>query len=193
MWQHFWFVLYFFKLIATSANQQICLKIVQIITNCFWFVFHLSGIPINQDLYAWVAVFLLPVNSALNPVLYTLTTKMFKQQMNRMFAHRFSSRYRCHQASTVVGENSNSSFCSISQRDISNANNHTVTTVGGNGVYSSKFSSQNSLYLFNRRFPSFPFFTRVCQFAVKLILYNNYFLFFFRNDLQNQTNHQWNP
>ncbi|KAH9403022.1 hypothetical protein TYRP_015788, partial [Tyrophagus putrescentiae] len=120
----------------------------------------IGGIPINQDLYAWVAVFLLPVNSALNPVLYTLTTKMFKQQMNRMFAHRFSSRYRGHQPSTAAGENSNSSFCSISQRDVSNANNHTVTTAGGNGVYSSKFSSQNSLYLFNRRFPTFPFFTR---------------------------------
>ncbi|OTF71398.1 hypothetical protein BLA29_004969, partial [Euroglyphus maynei] len=52
------------------------------------------GIPINQDLYAWVAVFLLPVNSALNPVLYTLTTKLFKQHLNRFIAHNFSSQNR---------------------------------------------------------------------------------------------------
>lgn len=149
-------------------------------------ILYLVGIPINQDLYAWVAVFLLPVNSALNPVLYTLTTKMFKQQMNRMFAHRFSSRYRGHQPSTAAGENSNSSFCSISQRDISNANNHTVTTAGGNGTYSSKFSSQNSLYLFNKRFPSFPFFTRVSSKLKRF--YNVKIFLFFRNGQLSQIN-----
>ncbi|KAH9381927.1 hypothetical protein HPB48_009298 [Haemaphysalis longicornis] len=41
------------------------------------------GIKIDETLYAWVAVFLLPVNSALNPVLYTLTTRLFKQHLNR--------------------------------------------------------------------------------------------------------------
>ncbi|XP_023236565.1 relaxin receptor 1-like [Centruroides sculpturatus] len=40
-----------------------------------------GGIQINEELYAWVAVFLLPINSALNPVLYTLTTKLFKQHI----------------------------------------------------------------------------------------------------------------
>uniref|UniRef100_A0A224Z3A0 Relaxin family peptide receptor 2 n=1 Tax=Rhipicephalus zambeziensis TaxID=60191 RepID=A0A224Z3A0_9ACAR len=43
----------------------------------------IAGTKIDETLYAWVAVFLLPVNSALNPVLYTLTTRMFKQQLNR--------------------------------------------------------------------------------------------------------------
>uniref|UniRef100_T1KM32 G-protein coupled receptors family 1 profile domain-containing protein n=1 Tax=Tetranychus urticae TaxID=32264 RepID=T1KM32_TETUR len=47
----------------------------------------LAGVPINDDLYAWVAVFLLPVNSALNPVLYTLTTKLFKQHFARIIAY----------------------------------------------------------------------------------------------------------
>ncbi|CAL4160502.1 unnamed protein product [Meganyctiphanes norvegica] len=42
----------------------------------------LSGVSIPTTLYAWLAVFVLPVNSALNPILYTLTTKMFKQQVN---------------------------------------------------------------------------------------------------------------
>ncbi|GFT91107.1 g-protein coupled receptor GRL101 [Trichonephila clavipes] len=41
-------------------------------------------ITIYSELYAWVAVFMLPINSALNPVLYTLTTKLFKQQLARI-------------------------------------------------------------------------------------------------------------
>ncbi|ETN62691.1 hypothetical protein AND_005609 [Anopheles darlingi] len=38
---------------------------------------------ISPSLYAWLAVLVLPVNSALNPVLYTLTTAQFKQQLAR--------------------------------------------------------------------------------------------------------------
>lgn len=44
----------------------------------------MGGVPIQEDLYAWVAVFLLPVNSAINPILYTLTTKLFKQHLAKM-------------------------------------------------------------------------------------------------------------
>ncbi|KAJ8954184.1 hypothetical protein NQ318_005779 [Aromia moschata] len=44
----------------------------------------LSGVPIPQDLYAWLAIFVLPINSALNPVLYTLTTTVFKKQMRKV-------------------------------------------------------------------------------------------------------------
>ncbi|KAK8760092.1 hypothetical protein V5799_028641 [Amblyomma americanum] len=47
----------------------------------------IAGTKIDETLYAWVAVFLLPVNSALNPVLYTLTTRMFKQQLNRFLGN----------------------------------------------------------------------------------------------------------
>ncbi|KAH7938197.1 hypothetical protein HPB49_021547 [Dermacentor silvarum] len=55
----------------------------------------IAGIPIDETLYAWVAVFLLPVNTALNPVLYTLTTRLFKQQL-----HCFLAKLReCRQAS----------------------------------------------------------------------------------------------
>ncbi|KAK8377578.1 hypothetical protein O3P69_013905 [Scylla paramamosain] len=37
----------------------------------------LGGVVIDKTLYAWLAVFVLPVNSALNPILYTLATKIF--------------------------------------------------------------------------------------------------------------------
>uniref|UniRef100_A0AAG5D3K5 G-protein coupled receptors family 1 profile domain-containing protein n=1 Tax=Anopheles atroparvus TaxID=41427 RepID=A0AAG5D3K5_ANOAO len=43
----------------------------------------LGGYEISPSLYAWLAVLVLPVNSALNPVLYTLTTAQFKQQLAR--------------------------------------------------------------------------------------------------------------
>ncbi|KAH8415309.1 hypothetical protein KR222_002744, partial [Zaprionus bogoriensis] len=50
----------------------------------------LSGCVISPDLYAWLAVLVLPVNSALNPVLYTLTTAAFKQQLLR-YCHTLPS------------------------------------------------------------------------------------------------------
>uniref|UniRef100_A0A1L8DJQ2 Putative glycoprotein hormone receptor n=1 Tax=Nyssomyia neivai TaxID=330878 RepID=A0A1L8DJQ2_9DIPT len=43
----------------------------------------LAGVQISPSLYAWLAVLVLPVNSALNPVLYTLTTAAFKQQLTK--------------------------------------------------------------------------------------------------------------
>ncbi|XP_045163798.1 G-protein coupled receptor GRL101-like [Mercenaria mercenaria] len=36
-------------------------------------VLALSGHPISGDVYSWAAVFILPVNSAVNPILYTLS------------------------------------------------------------------------------------------------------------------------
>ncbi|XP_072379113.1 uncharacterized protein Lgr4 [Diabrotica undecimpunctata] len=65
---------------------------VIVFTDCLcWFpivlvkVIALAGVSIPQDLYAWLAIFVLPINSALNPVLYTLTTSIFKKQMKKMF------------------------------------------------------------------------------------------------------------
>ncbi|XP_022241761.1 relaxin receptor 2-like [Limulus polyphemus] len=52
----------------------------------------LGGIEVDKTLYAWIAVFLLPVNSALNPILYTLTTTVFKQQLSRILISCRSSR-----------------------------------------------------------------------------------------------------
>ncbi|VEN63128.1 unnamed protein product [Callosobruchus maculatus] len=48
-----------------------------------------------QNLYAWLAIFVLPINSALNPVLYTLTTTIFKKQMSKMIHSCWNKRKRC--------------------------------------------------------------------------------------------------
>ncbi|XP_070567307.1 relaxin receptor 1-like [Ptychodera flava] len=45
-----------------------------------------GGVKIDPSVYAWVAVFVLPVNSALNPFLYTMTTKLFKQKVRRIIS-----------------------------------------------------------------------------------------------------------
>ncbi|XP_076337088.1 uncharacterized protein LOC143239649 [Tachypleus tridentatus] len=47
-----------------------------------------TGVTIQPELNAWIAVFLLPVNSALNPLLYTATTKLFRQKVLRFFCSK---------------------------------------------------------------------------------------------------------
>ncbi|VEN63131.1 unnamed protein product [Callosobruchus maculatus] len=49
----------------------------------------------GKNLYAWLAIFVLPINSALNPVLYTLTTTIFKKQMSKMIHSCWNKRKRC--------------------------------------------------------------------------------------------------
>ncbi|GFY58554.1 relaxin receptor 2 [Trichonephila inaurata madagascariensis] len=47
-------------------------------------ILSISGMTFYSESYAWIAVFIIPINSALNPVIYTLTTKLFKQQLARI-------------------------------------------------------------------------------------------------------------
>ncbi|XP_038059677.1 relaxin receptor 2-like isoform X1 [Patiria miniata] len=41
----------------------------------------LGGVSVSNSVYAWFAIFVLPINSALNPILYTMTTVLFKQKV----------------------------------------------------------------------------------------------------------------
>lgn len=70
-------------------------KWVLIIKNNYTFDVFLTGVSIDKVLYAWLAVLILPINSALNPILYTLTTKLFRQRMARfVFRWKSTNRYR---------------------------------------------------------------------------------------------------
>lgn len=71
----------FFDLPTYMGSFNIALKKIY---KFIHFSSFLLGVAIQPDLYAWVAVFLLPVNSAINPILYTLTTKLFKQHLAKM-------------------------------------------------------------------------------------------------------------
>ncbi|KAL4221448.1 hypothetical protein ACF0H5_019705 [Mactra antiquata] len=52
----------------------------------------MSGKVIPGEVYAWSAVFILPVNSALNPVLYTLTAILNKRQQEKALMKAYSAR-----------------------------------------------------------------------------------------------------
>ncbi|XP_063598614.1 G-protein coupled receptor GRL101-like [Penaeus indicus] len=70
----------------------------------------LSGVGIDRTLYAWLAVFVLPVNSALNPILYTLATKIFKQQVNVVKMVFNMSRWPVSQPRTGTDSNPSNSY-----------------------------------------------------------------------------------
>ncbi len=54
------------------------------------FLFSLSLSP-PGTLILWVVIFILPINSALNPILYTITTSAFQQRLKQCL------KYRCQQ------------------------------------------------------------------------------------------------
>ncbi|XP_073815038.1 leucine-rich repeat-containing G protein-coupled receptor 4 [Musca autumnalis] len=92
-------------IIATDCACWVPVIVVKILA--------LSGISISPSLYGWLAVLVLPVNSALNPILYTLTTAVFKQQLCRfchalpkyaVFLNRTHSQLTFESASTSLGQ-----------------------------------------------------------------------------------------
>ncbi|XP_046578665.1 G-protein coupled receptor GRL101-like [Haliotis rubra] len=77
----------------TTNDMAIARKLSFIVLTDFvcWFpicvmgLMALQGHAINSEVYAWVAVFVLPINSALNPIIYTLSSvdTMRKRKLNR--------------------------------------------------------------------------------------------------------------
>ncbi|XP_023290005.1 relaxin receptor 1 [Orussus abietinus] len=68
------FALRFFLIVMTDAAcwaPIITLKILALL-----------NYPVAPDLHAWVVVFILPVNSAVNPLLYTFTTPKFRERLS---------------------------------------------------------------------------------------------------------------
>ncbi|GAV01355.1 hypothetical protein RvY_12079-2 [Ramazzottius varieornatus] len=76
----------------------------------------LAGVSMPEEVYSWVAVFMLPVNAALNPLLYTMSTRPFKRHIQTSITDRAahlresllasmssSSRRRRSSASTTSG------------------------------------------------------------------------------------------
>ncbi|XP_064083928.1 relaxin receptor 1-like [Macrobrachium nipponense] len=74
-------------------------------------VMALAGVVIDRTLYAWLAVFVLPVNSALNPILYTLATKIFKQQVVKMVFNM--SRWPVPSPRTATESNPSNSYVTM--------------------------------------------------------------------------------
>ncbi|CAI5642985.1 unnamed protein product [Oreochromis niloticus] len=54
----------------------------------FWVkVLSLLEVEIPGTISSWVVIFILPINSALNPILYTLTTSFFREQVEVLLCH----------------------------------------------------------------------------------------------------------
>ncbi|KAK1120615.1 hypothetical protein K0M31_012221 [Melipona bicolor] len=68
------FALRFFLIVLTDAACWAPIIILKIRA--------MMKYPISADLHAWVVVFILPVNSAVNPLLYTFTTPKFRERLN---------------------------------------------------------------------------------------------------------------
>ncbi|XP_017759603.1 PREDICTED: relaxin receptor 1 [Eufriesea mexicana] len=68
------FALRFFLIVLTDAACWAPIIILKIRA--------MMKYPIPADLHAWVVVFILPVNSAINPLLYTFTTPKFRERLN---------------------------------------------------------------------------------------------------------------
>ncbi|XP_058268796.1 relaxin receptor 2a isoform X2 [Hemibagrus wyckioides] len=49
--------------------------------------FSLLKMEIPGTINSWVVIFILPINSALNPILYTLTTSFFREQVELLLCH----------------------------------------------------------------------------------------------------------
>lgn len=48
-------------------------------------------VPVAADFYAWLMVFVLPLNSAINPLLYTFTTPKYRKQVLTNGWNKFST------------------------------------------------------------------------------------------------------
>lgn len=48
-------------------------------------------VPAAADFYAWLMVFVLPLNSAINPLLYTFTTPKYRKQVLTNGWNKFST------------------------------------------------------------------------------------------------------
>uniref|UniRef100_A0A8D2B628 Leucine-rich repeat-containing G-protein coupled receptor 7 n=1 Tax=Sciurus vulgaris TaxID=55149 RepID=A0A8D2B628_SCIVU len=71
----------FFFIVFTDALCWIPIFVLKFLS--------LLQVEIPDTINSWVVIFILPINSALNPILYTLTTRPFKEMI-----HRFWYNYR---------------------------------------------------------------------------------------------------
>uniref|UniRef100_A0AAY4DEU5 G-protein coupled receptors family 1 profile domain-containing protein n=1 Tax=Denticeps clupeoides TaxID=299321 RepID=A0AAY4DEU5_9TELE len=69
----------FFSIVITDSLCWIPIFILKILS--------LMKVEIPGSISSWVVIFILPINSALNPILYTLTTRPFKETLLQLWAN----------------------------------------------------------------------------------------------------------
>ncbi|XP_061389196.1 relaxin receptor 2 [Musca vetustissima] len=83
------FAVRFFFIVLTDALCWAPIIIAKI-----WVFFNYN---ISDDIYAWLVVFILPLNSAVNPLLYTFTTPKYRNQVLMRGWKKITARRRHHQ------------------------------------------------------------------------------------------------
>ncbi|XP_056457140.1 relaxin receptor 1 [Gadus chalcogrammus] len=69
----------FFSIVITDSLCWIPIFILKVLS--------LLQVDIPGTICSWVVIFILPINSALNPILYTLTTRPFKETLVRVWSN----------------------------------------------------------------------------------------------------------
>lgn len=67
----------FFFIVFTDALCWIPIFILKFLS--------LIRVEIPDTITSWVVIFILPINSALNPIIYTLTTRPFKEMIHQLW------------------------------------------------------------------------------------------------------------
>ncbi|XP_043115631.1 relaxin receptor 2b isoform X3 [Puntigrus tetrazona] len=98
----------FFFIVFSDALCWIPIFLVKILS--------LLEVEIPGTITSWVVIFILPINSALNPILYTLTTSFFREQVELLWCHcqrqpRLKLDRKSLTSSVIYTDPSRSSFC----------------------------------------------------------------------------------
>ncbi|KAK6298567.1 hypothetical protein J4Q44_G00316220 [Coregonus suidteri] len=91
----------FFSIVITDSLCWIPIFVLKILS--------LLQVEIPGTISSWVVIFILPINSALNPILYTLTTRPFKETILQVWANYrqrrpLMSNHPAHQPSFTLQE-----------------------------------------------------------------------------------------
>ncbi|XP_074069298.1 relaxin receptor 2 [Macrotis lagotis] len=96
----------FFFIVFSDAICWIPVFVIKILS--------LFQVEIPGTITSWIVIFFLPINSALNPILYTLTTSFFKDKLKQLLhKHRRRSIFRSEKKSlstSIVWTNDSSSL-----------------------------------------------------------------------------------
>ena len=121
----FLYLVMFFKIQKTremsgagNAVSSIGTRMVFIVLTdfCCWIpiiiigIASLLGMEASPTVYAWIAVFVLPLNSALNPILYTISTANFRRKLRGTVRKRsLKNRTMCPTEQSLIDSKSTSS------------------------------------------------------------------------------------
>ncbi|XP_069698671.1 relaxin receptor 2-like isoform X2 [Periplaneta americana] len=104
----FEFVIRFFFIVLTDAGCWAPIFALKLVA--------LSRVHIPADLYAWVVVFILPVNSAVNPLLYTFTTPKYRGQLCQLGCQAHSLATKRHSSADTELSRSSTNRNAVDRR-----------------------------------------------------------------------------